>query len=158
MLYEVLAPGCHSSLTKNQIADLFRAGRLGRSHRCKLVNQKEWRTVDELFPLLKYESATISYDSPCEPADPSPKTWGLIFAFLVAACGIAALWYHFGYAANSTSEAHRLRVTETRWPKTVPPASGPDSVATLTRPTALGNIENLASIASPRVALYVIHV
>jgi hypothetical protein len=131
VFYEVLAPGCHSSLTKNQIADLFRAGRLGRSHRCKLVSQKEWRTVDELFPLLKYESATISYDSPCGPANPSPKTWGLVFAFLIAVCGIGALWYYFGYAASSTPESNPLRVTETRWPKTVSTNSAPDSLTSV---------------------------
>jgi hypothetical protein len=117
MLYEVLAPGYHSPLTKTQIMQLFRAGHLGRNDGCKPVNQKQWRTIDELFPLLKYQPATISCVSSWEPAGPSPKTWALVFAFLVAACGIAALWYHFGYAANSVPERHR--VTETRWPRTI---------------------------------------
>ena len=138
MLYEVLAPGYHSPLTKTQVAELFHAGRIGRSHRCKPVSQEDWRTVDELFPLLKYQSATISCHNSWEPAGPSPKTWGLVFAFLVVACASAALWYYFGYAASSASESYHPRVTEARWPRTITTssASDPTSVASETNETS----------------------
>lgn len=55
-LYEVFADGYHTPLTSEQIADLFHAGRLHRDHRCKLLHNERWRTIDELFPLLKYDS------------------------------------------------------------------------------------------------------
>jgi hypothetical protein len=122
VLYEVLAPGYHSPLTKAQIAELFRAGRVGRNHRCKLSSQKEWRTVDELFPLLKYQPATIDYESSSEPADLSPKARALVCAFLAGACVIAALWYYFGFGASPVSDRYAARVTETRWPKSISPS------------------------------------
>ena len=55
-LYEVFADGYHTPLSSEQIADLFHAGRLRRNHRCKPVGNERWRTIDELFPLLKYDS------------------------------------------------------------------------------------------------------
>src|SRR5205085_11309451 len=67
MLYEVLAPGYHSPLTKIQIAELFRAGRLRREYPCKPISQKEWRTIDELFPLLKYRSANLGGEDRPQP-------------------------------------------------------------------------------------------
>jgi hypothetical protein len=92
VFYDILQDGFHTPLSAHQIADLFHAGRLGRNTPCRRAEKKEWRTVDELFPLLKYQSATIGYDSSSEPADLSPKTWALVCAFLAVACAIAALW------------------------------------------------------------------
>jgi hypothetical protein len=56
-LFEILQDGFHTPLNETQIADLFNAGRLGRHTRCKPAKQTEWRTIDELFPLLKYHTA-----------------------------------------------------------------------------------------------------
>src|ERR1041384_3062105 len=150
VLYEVLAPGYHSPLTEDQIAELFQAGRIGRHHRCKQVRHKEWRTVDELFPLLKYESATISCDSSWELADPSGKKRGFILAFLGAACAIA-VWYYFAIAASSGSDRYHVPVTETRWPKTVSPSLTADHSESVPSQTNLASDSaRSTAYASPR--------
>jgi hypothetical protein len=56
-LYEVFADSYHTPLTSEQVAELFHAGRLRRNHRCKPLDSEKWRTIDELFPLLKYDSS-----------------------------------------------------------------------------------------------------
>lgn len=128
VLYEVLAPGYHSPLTKTQIAELFRAGRLGRNHPCKPVSHKQWRTLDELFPLLKYQSETISCDEPWQPVCRPGINRSVVLACVAVALATAALWYHFGHAASSASENYRPRVTETRWPRKT---STPETFPTL---------------------------
>ena len=55
-LYEVFADSYHTPLTSEQIADLFHGGRLRRNHRCRALGNEKWRTIDELFPLLKHDS------------------------------------------------------------------------------------------------------
>jgi hypothetical protein len=57
ILYDVRAEGYHTPLTPEQIAQLFYAGRLLRDTPCKHTVKSNWRTVDELFPLLKYDSS-----------------------------------------------------------------------------------------------------
>lgn len=113
--YEILADGYHSPLTKTQIAELFHAGRLRRDHRCKQITRKEWQTIDELFPLLKYQpSGPALYYAPA-PDAPSARTWILIFVLLAAA--VAALWYHF--ASDTAVLPPRDHVTSPRWPRTI---------------------------------------
>lgn len=131
-------------MTKTQIGELFRAGRLGRGHRCKPVSQKEWRTVDELFPLLKYQPAVIGWEDFEEASGPSRKAWGLVFAALIATCAILALWYYFSHTPRSTPERYRARVTETRWPRTVSTNSTPDpsTAVTLERDQPAANTVN----------------
>ena len=118
VLYEVLAPGYHSPLTKTQIAELFRAGRVGRNHRCKQISHKEWRTIDELFPLLKYHSATISCDEPWQSAQRSPIEPSVVLACIAVALAIAAVWFYLAHDSNPTSSIYRPPVSETRWPTT----------------------------------------
>ena len=65
-LYNVLAAGHHTPLTKTQIAGLFHAGLFDYDQPCKQVEEKEWRTIDELFPLLRYE---IPQQSLYQPSD-----------------------------------------------------------------------------------------
>jgi hypothetical protein len=62
ILYDVQAEGYHTPLTREQIAELFYAGRLTRDTPCKHAVKSIWRTVDELFPLLKYDSSA-AWDS-----------------------------------------------------------------------------------------------
>jgi hypothetical protein len=50
--------GYHTPLTSEQIAELFHAGRVDRHHPCKPTAKSEWGTIDELFPLLKYDSTS----------------------------------------------------------------------------------------------------
>jgi hypothetical protein len=132
IFYDILQDGFHTPLSAHQIADLFHAGRLGRNTPCRRAEKKEWRTVDELFPLLKYQSATIGYDSSSEPADLCPKTWALVCAFLVGACAIAAVWYYSGAAASPASDRYQARVTETRWPRSTLPNSAADHFEAVT--------------------------
>ena len=56
-LYDLLVDGYHTPLTAAQIAERFHAGRLLRNDPCKEVGKTAWRTLDELFPLLKYDSS-----------------------------------------------------------------------------------------------------
>jgi len=133
MLYEVLAPGYHSALTKTQIAELFRAGHLERNHPCKPLSQKQWRTVDELFPLLKYQSATISWDEPWEPVRRPAIDRTVILACIAVALAIVALWFY----AHDSSSAYRAPVSETRRPRTTStPETGVPTVAPQRLPQA----------------------
>ena len=58
-LYEVSGTVFHTPLSGGEIAKLFRAGQLGREAKCKAVDAQRWRTVDELFPLLKYDTCAV---------------------------------------------------------------------------------------------------
>jgi hypothetical protein len=134
--YEVLAPGYHSPLTKTQIAELFQSGRLRRDHRCKQVAQKEWRTIDELFPLLKYQSAGPAFYCSPEPAVLSRETRILIFGLLAGACAATALWYYFAH--HATARTDPLRVTVHYWPKTISTTPAPAPTVSQQEPT--GNV------------------
>jgi hypothetical protein len=121
--YEVMANGYHSPLTKTQIAELFHAGRLGRHHRCKQVANKEWRTIDELFPLLKYQSSGPAVYESTEPRGPSPRIWSVVLLFLAAACAAAIVWFYFAHDAGAPSQ--RANVTVHNWPRTITSAAPP---------------------------------
>jgi hypothetical protein len=56
MRYELQVEGYHTPLSPDQIAELYRAGRLRRADPCREINSCNWRTLDEIFPLLKYDS------------------------------------------------------------------------------------------------------
>jgi hypothetical protein len=122
--YEVLADGYHSPLTKTQIAELFHAGRLRRGHRCKQVTGKEWQTIDELFPLLKYQSSGLALYYSQEPDSFSTRTGILIVALLAAAMAAIALWYYF--SSGATAPPPRTHVPDSRWPRTIVVTPSPD--------------------------------
>lgn len=56
-LYDLLVDGYHSPRSAEDIANLFRAGRLRKNDPCRATGTAHWKTVDELFPLLKYDSS-----------------------------------------------------------------------------------------------------
>lgn len=58
-LYDVKTRGLHSPLNSREISVLFRTGRFDTQTKCKPVGEGQWRTIDELFPLLKYESGRV---------------------------------------------------------------------------------------------------
>lgn len=60
-LYDVLSEGCHTPLTSKQIANLFHAGSFSRDEPCRRVDARSWRTLDEFFPLLKYDAGASSF-------------------------------------------------------------------------------------------------
>jgi hypothetical protein len=56
-LYDLLVDGYHTPRSAEDIADLYRAGRLRKDDPCRVTATAPWKTVDELFPLLKYDSS-----------------------------------------------------------------------------------------------------
>jgi hypothetical protein len=58
-LYDLLVDGYHTPRSAEDIAELYRAGRLRKSDPCRVSGAKGWRTLDELFPLLKYDSQRL---------------------------------------------------------------------------------------------------
>lgn len=63
-LYELLVEGYHTPLSAEEIAKLYSAGRLRKTDPCREAGTQQWRTVDELFPLLKYDSRSPASSSP----------------------------------------------------------------------------------------------
>ena len=64
--YDVRVGGHRTALTRPQITGLFEAGQLGGNDLCKEVERAEWRTIDELFPLLKQGTTSRSLYQPVE--------------------------------------------------------------------------------------------
>ncbi len=56
-LYDLLVDGYHTPRSAKDIADLYQAGRLRKNDPCRVTGTTHWKTVDELFPLLKYDSS-----------------------------------------------------------------------------------------------------
>ena len=93
-LFDILQDGFHTPLTETQIADLFQAGRLNRHTRCKPAKQEAWRTIDELFPLLKYHAP---WQFAYQPAEPNRefrfRRAVMVATSLVLAAGAASVLY-----------------------------------------------------------------
>lgn len=104
-LYDVLADGYHTPLTETQIAKLFQAGRLGRNQPCKQVEKKDWRTIDELFPLLKYDSSGQFFSQSTQPH--SSRTLDRALAVVVAVFVIAAGSLAFYFYLRSETRGPR---------------------------------------------------
>jgi hypothetical protein len=130
--YDVLADGYHTPLTKIQITKLFHAGRLSRNHPCKQVERKEWRTIDELFPLLKYDSSGASMYEAKDRAALLPRGRVLI---LLAMGGIAALALLYFFLLSSSDDL------ESGIPNTI-------------SPKRMRRIENVSSTTYPSPGTY----
>jgi hypothetical protein len=101
-LYDILQDGFHTPLTATQVAELFHAGRLGRHTHCKPVKQKEWRTIDELFPLLKYHSPfQLSYQPPDSENEFGFRRSIVIAASLVGAAAATVVMYLYSQSQHS---------------------------------------------------------
>ena len=88
--YDVLTGGYRTALTKGQIASLFHARQLACNDPCKEAERAEWRTVDEMFPLLKYEtSAARSLYRATELHSPRGRVllWATALSILVISAG-----------------------------------------------------------------------
>lgn len=110
--YDILQDGFHTPLNADQIADLFYAGRLGRNTPCKRAEKKEWRTIDELFPLLKYDSSRRFVYQSGEAGSRLERRRDLVMpACFAGAVGISLiLWFAFH---DSGSANHVRPPTET---------------------------------------------
>jgi cytoskeletal protein RodZ len=104
-LFEILQDGFHTPLTEAQIAELFHAGRLNRQTRCKPANQGQWRTIDELFPLLKYHAPWQFASESAESRDELRFRRAIIAGagFVVAAAATLVLYFY----SQSQSSAGR---------------------------------------------------
>ena len=90
-LYDVKARGFHSPLNAREISRLYRFGQLDGRQPCKPKGEAKWRTVDELFPLLRYEADAppLRFDDPGSFQRPRKALLPLC-ASLVALAGTAA--------------------------------------------------------------------
>jgi len=93
-LYDLLVEGYHTPLTASQIAELFHAGQIQRNDPCKEVATERWRTIDELFPLLKYHSSGSS-ESTRRGVSTDPSTDYAKPAGLLATSALKAGWVCF---------------------------------------------------------------
>jgi hypothetical protein len=102
-LYDLLVEGYHTPLTAPQIAELFHAGQIHRNDPCKEVATERWKTIDELFPLLKYHSSGssrsirrgVSTDPSTDNAKPAgrPGTSALKAGWVCFAIGLSLSWF-----------------------------------------------------------------
>jgi hypothetical protein len=100
-LYDIVLDGCRAPLTSEQIAGLFHTGRLTRQDRCKSVQNPTWRTVDEVFPLLKYGSSAMSDATPPSSAL-APHRNAYVLAAAITVAIVVAVTY---VLATATSPA-----------------------------------------------------
>ncbi len=112
--YEIHVEGYFTPLTADKISELFAAGRLRRNDPCRKVGQEGWRTIDELFPLLKHEASNSRTSLPPERrrsmADKSdsdadearPVSSALKAGWICFGLGLAVTWFFpFGNALFS---------------------------------------------------------
>jgi hypothetical protein len=102
-LYDLLVEGYHTPLTASQIAELFHAGQIQRNDPCKEVATERWKTIDELFPLLKYHSSGssrsirrgVSTGPSTDNAKPAgrPGTSALKAGWVCFAIGLSLSWF-----------------------------------------------------------------
>ena len=93
--YDVVAGGNRTALTKPQIAGLFQAGQLACNDPCKEVERAEWRTIDELFPLLKHGTTARSLYQPTELHSSRARTSALAAAISILVISAASLVGYF---------------------------------------------------------------
>jgi hypothetical protein len=112
-LYDVLADGYHTPLTATQITKLFQAGRIGRNQPCKRVEKKEWRTIDELFPLLKYDSSGPFLSQSAQPHSSRTldRALAVVIAVFVIAAGALAFYFYSRSDSRGPKDAAILEAT-----------------------------------------------
>ena len=88
-LYDVKARGFHCPLNYREISRLYRTGQFSGRQACKPKGEARWQTIDELFPVLKYEAAAppLRFEDPPQPRRRVMfiSTCALLLAFLGAA-------------------------------------------------------------------------
>jgi hypothetical protein len=104
-LYDLLVDGYHTPRSAEDIADLYHAGRLRRNDPCRVTGTQHWKTLDELFPLLKHESgrfgslASVTVDSSILARTDAPGTFcpattsALEAGWICFGVGLAISWF-----------------------------------------------------------------
>lgn len=98
-LYDIVLDGCRTSLTTERISELFHGGRVTRDAPCKSSRSLTWRTVDEVFPLLKYGSA-VSGDATPPSSSFVPNRSTVVLAASIAAVVVLAVTYFLSEASS----------------------------------------------------------
>jgi hypothetical protein len=98
-----MAGGHRTALTGTQIAGLFQAGQLTRNDPCKEAEQAEWRTIDELFPLLQHGTMARSLYQPTELHSSRGRilAWAIAISILVISAGSLAGYFAWRGSNNS---------------------------------------------------------
>ena len=100
--YDVLAGGNRTALTRPQIAGLFQAGQLACTDPCKEAERTEWRTIDELFPLLKHGTTARSLYRPTELHNPRARTIALAAAISILVLSATLLAGYFAFRGGAS--------------------------------------------------------
>ena len=101
--YELQVEGYRTPLSPDQIADLYRAGRLRNNDPCREIGSTRWKTIDELFPLLKHDSgrwpalpvktvASSVLDRRDDPV-PAASTTALKAGWICFGLGLSISWF-----------------------------------------------------------------
>lgn len=106
--YDVLADGHPTALTRTQIASLFRAGQLACNDPCKEAEQAEWRTIAELFPLLKRGTSTRSLYQPTELHSPRSRVVALTAAISIFVISAGLLAGYFVMRSGSRGSRNAI--------------------------------------------------
>jgi hypothetical protein len=132
-LYDVKARGFHSPLNYREIGRLFRAGIFDGRQPCKPRGEATWRTIDELFPLLKYEAAAppLRFDEPVQPQKRGPFISACVL--VLALLGTAVFHYWLQSAPKVAREFDKRDQPQTAEPVVTQLAQSA-SIATHNRP------------------------
>lgn len=118
--YDVLAGGNRTALTRPQIAGLFQAGQLACTDPCKEAGRAEWRTIDQLFPLLKHGATPRSLYQPTELHNSRPRTIALAAAISILVISAASLLGYFAFRGGASGSKNAITAAAA----TNPPAPG----------------------------------
>ena len=102
-----MAGGHRTALTGTQIAGLFQAGQLTRNDPCKEAEQAEWRTIDELFPLLQHGPTARSLYQPTELHSSRGRilAWATAISILVISAGSLAGYFAWRSGAHGSKNS-----------------------------------------------------
>jgi hypothetical protein len=118
--YDVVAGGNRTALTKIQIAGLFQAGQLDCSDPCKEAGRAEWRTIDELFPLLKRGTTARSLYQATELHSSRARTVAWVAAISLFVISGASLLGYFAFRSGPSGSKNAITAKEAA----NPPAPG----------------------------------
>ncbi len=92
-LYDVIGRGLPSPLNSREISQLVRTGRIDLRTVCKPTGEARWRTIDELFPLLKYQGQAFSLTFDEEKRQRPGRFFAPLALVLVILGTLALFWW-----------------------------------------------------------------
>jgi hypothetical protein len=110
--YDVVAGGNRTALTQRQIAGLYQAGQLAGNDPCKETERAEWRTVDDLFPLLKSGTTAGSLYQPAELHSSRARTVSLAVAISLLVISAASLVGYFAFRGGANASRNPITAKE----------------------------------------------